>query len=167
MSQVPLRKTNLPECPVDGYVLREADEGDVAAIFGVESRCMKSQVEQYYPGEWDEKRIEVLIRDNLSRARVLLANGTTVGLYYWEQDEDAVAVLLAVIVLPEHRGLGLGTWLVACFESEAAASGASRAGLAVFRESRAARLYEKLGYRVTGQDGPAALTMEKDLAPKT
>jgi hypothetical protein len=49
--------------------------------------------------------------------------------------------------------------------SPSQASGANRAGLAVFRESRATKLYEKLGYRVTGQDGPAALTMEKDLAP--
>ncbi len=123
---------------------------------------MKPQVQRFYPGEWDEERIGRLVRENLSRAKVLVKGAKTVGCYYWEPEENAIAVLLAVMLLPEHRGKRLGTWLMACFEAEARAMGATRAGLAVFRESRAAELYRKLGYRVTGEDGPAALTMEKE-----
>ena len=36
-----------------------------------------------------------------------------------------------------------------------------QAGLAVFKDNPAIRLYERLGYEVTGRDGPNALEMQK------
>jgi len=124
---------------------------------------MKAHVERHYPGGWDDKNARSLIEDNLQRAKVLVFEGRLVGFYYWSDDEPNIAGLHSIQVGKEHRGRGLGTWLMACFEMEAKAKDKRFVELAVFEDNPAQRLYERLGYQVSGQDGPHALEMRKVL----
>jgi GNAT superfamily N-acetyltransferase len=126
---------------------------------------MKPEVERLYPGEWDEGRALGILRENLERAWVVERGGETVACYYWSVEAPATAVLLSIQVAPAHRSKGLGTWLMACFEREAQACGMAEAGLAVFEGNPAMGLYCRLGYEVSGMDGPSAYEMRKALAP--
>jgi GNAT superfamily N-acetyltransferase len=154
---------SLPAPPDPAYVLRAATEADVMSILAMDRVHMRPAVERWYPGEWDEQNALGVLQDNLERARVVERNGEVVGCYYFWTEEPAIAVLHSVQVVPDHRGAGVGSWLISCFETEARRLGMKHAGLAVYKDNPALRLYERLGYRVSGTDGPGAWEMLKDL----
>jgi len=56
-------------------------------------------------------------------------------------------------VLPAYRRHGFGARLLGWFATDAAAAGIPRLDLGVHRDNPARRLYERDGYRVTGEDG--------------
>ena len=62
--------------------------------------------------------------------------------------------IVDIAVLASHRGRGLGARVLAECRSECGAAGA-RLELRVAPDNPARRLYERLGFRVTGQDAVA------------
>ena len=152
----------MPECGIAGYRLRTATQADVDAIVDMDRDHMKAEVEKHY--QWDEENAREIVAENLDRARVLLFNRQMVGGYYWWIEKPDMAVLHSIQVAAAHRNKGLGRWMMACFEADAFSAGLKRVGLAVFTGNPARELYERLGYKVTGNDGPNAVEMEKRLA---
>jgi GNAT superfamily N-acetyltransferase len=152
----------MPEYGITGYRLRTATRADVDAIVDMDRAHMKAEVEKHY--RWDEENARKIVVENLDRARVLMFKRQMVGGYYWWIEKPDIAVLHSIQVAAAHRNKGLGKWLMACFENEAFAAGLKRAGLAVFTGNSARAFYERLGYKVTGNDGPNAVEMEKRLA---
>jgi GNAT superfamily N-acetyltransferase len=150
---------------VPGYSLRPAEQADVEAILEMDRSHMKEEVEKYF--QWDEENARQIIVDNLDRARVLVFQNRMVGLYYWWSEPPNLAILGSIQVASGHRNKGLGKRLMGDFEDQAWAAGLRRAGLAVFTGNPARAFYERLGYRVTGNDGPHAWEMEKDLTNPT
>ena len=70
----------------------------------------------------------------------------------WEQSEGDFCVLHRLCVNPELQGQGLARQTMAHMEAEALARGFDSVRLDVFSQNpHAQRLYEKLGYRRTGQ----------------
>jgi ribosomal protein S18 acetylase RimI-like enzyme len=124
---------------------------------------MKPEVERLYPGSWDEENALKIVTDNLDKACVLDNEGKAVGCYYWWVEEPSMAVLHSIQIVVEHRNKGVGCWVMACFETQAREHGLRNAGLAVFEGNPAIRLYERIGYAVSGRDGPSALEMRKSL----
>ncbi|MDP6627229.1 MAG: GNAT family N-acetyltransferase [Methanopyri archaeon] len=61
-----------------------------------------------------------------------------------------------------YRGKGLGSCLMGLIEERAAQEEMERVQLTVFKENRAKRLYQRLGYRVV-QDKGTSVLMEKPL----
>ena len=61
--------------------------------------------------------------------------------------------LVDIALLPPHRGRGIGTALVQDLLREAAAA-QKPVRLSVLRGQRAFRLYQRLGFEITGQAGP-------------
>ena len=60
--------------------------------------------------------------------------------------------ICGVAVLPEYRGLGIGTGLMQLAEEQAQVQGYDRVSLVVFEDNEAAvRLYRRLGYEVIDQ----------------
>lgn len=55
---------------------------------------------------------------------------------------------LAISVLPEHRGLGIGTQLIDSLLLLLRENGYLRASLSVQRENPALRLYERMGFQI-------------------
>jgi hypothetical protein len=47
MTCTPIEDSRLPECPLGGYVLRQAGVVDLPALLDIERRCMKPQVEAW------------------------------------------------------------------------------------------------------------------------
>ena len=67
---------------------------------------------------------------------------------YSTLEEDESYYVCGVALFPSHRGLGLGTRLMALAEAQAATRGLAKMSLIVFEANDGARrLYERLGYR--------------------
>lgn len=67
---------------------------------------------------------------------------------YAELEDHGSLYVSGLAVLPEHRGRGLGTQLMAAAEARAVAEGLPRVSLICFeRNEGAMRLYQRLGYR--------------------
>ncbi len=76
--------------------------------------------------------------------------------YGWVDDQSPE---LSIAVLPEYRGLGIGTLLI----NHALKDALERypaVSLSVSQDNPAANLYQRLGFEVVGQDG-SSLTMRK------
>jgi GNAT superfamily N-acetyltransferase len=105
-------------------------------------------------------------RDWLGRTAVFVAGDyeAICGAYV---REDGCAQLIAMYVLPDARGRGLGRALVAAVEDWARREGHPRVFLNVMDGNDAARaLYESCGYRSTGvrrSDDPRSLEHAKTL----
>lgn len=82
---------------------------------------------------------------------VIEIGATPAGRWYVDRRPEELH-LIDVSLLPEHRGAGIGTALVEALQEEAAASGRA-VTLHVARDNRAAALYQRLGFRITGDLG--------------
>jgi RimJ/RimL family protein N-acetyltransferase len=69
---------------------------------------------------------------------------------------DEATPELAIAVVPERRGAGVGGLLLRGLVQEAGREGFARLSLSVAHGNRARRLYEKTGFREVGDDGGAA-----------
>lgn len=104
------------------------------------------------------------------RGVVAEVDGVFVGMAYYRLfradatghgwvDEETPEV--AIGVLAEHRGRGVGTALLAALHEDAAAAGTKRLSLYVIKHNRARELYEAFGYR-TVRSTDEALVMVAD-----
>jgi len=82
---------------------------------------------------------------------IVEAGGTPVGRLYTDRGPAALTVL-DIALLAERRGAGIGTTLLRGLQAEAAALDVP-VELRVVRTGRARRLYERLGFQATGDDG--------------
>ena len=82
---------------------------------------------------------------------VILNNGQPVGRLYVDRRAQEIRIL-DIALLPAHRGLGIGTPLITALMAEAA--GSERAlGVYVDRDSRAQRLFARLGFSAREVNG--------------
>ncbi len=113
---------------------------------------------------WSEQQKHVFLRqqfeaqDRHYRAHythasfdVIVAAGEPVGRLYVARWPEEIR-LIDVALLPERRGGGVGTAVLADLQREAAAS-AKPLRIHVERYNRALRLYERLGFRVIEDRG--------------
>lgn len=135
----PLR--SMPE----GYVLREASEGDAIGIAAV--------LESSFLDRWSEERVmnELLENVGVPETYIVEANGVVVGTasYQHQKDPDPEAGWLHYVgVLPEARGFGLGEVLSQRVLIEALARGNSSVYLTT-DDPRvpAIKTYLKLGFK--------------------
>lgn len=82
---------------------------------------------------------------------VILVAGVPVGRLYVDRRSDEARVV-DLALLPDHRGLGIGTHLLHGLMAEAAAAG-RRLTVHVEQFNPAQHLYDRLGFRQVGQDG--------------
>lgn len=84
-----------------------------------------------------------------SRARIVVVDGADVGVVVVEWQADA-AFIAGIEILPAYQGRGLGAAIVRDVIAEAAASGLP-VTLQVLKINPARRLYERLGFTITGE----------------
>jgi ribosomal protein S18 acetylase RimI-like enzyme len=96
-------------------------------------------------------------REPIGAAWVRLLTGGTPG-YGWV---DYQTPELTIAILPEHRGNGIGTQLLAQL-LELARTRYRAVSLSVSRENPARRLYERAGFKTVARD-EHSLTMKKEL----
>jgi ribosomal protein S18 acetylase RimI-like enzyme len=90
------------------------------------------------------------VRAYLDVAQIIEANGQSVGLLKVLEESESLRIV-QLQILPTHQGLGIGTSLVRALLEQAHAQG-TKVTLSVLRVNHARRLYERLGFRVVGED---------------
>ena len=122
---------------------------------------------------WDDNQKQAFIKMQfLARERsqprvdnkIILLNGRAVGRMLVDRTETPM-VLRDIALLTEYRNAGIGSRLIQQLMTEAASAGKS-IRLHVVASSPAVRLYERLGFRSTGDDAGAAY-LEMKWVPAT
>ena len=83
--------------------------------------------------------------------RIILQDSEAIGRLLIDQEERFL-VLIDIALLPAHQNRGVGTKLVQSLLEEAAATGKS-VRLQVLATNPAVRMYERLGFAATDNDG--------------
>lgn len=96
-------------------------------------------------------------------SRIILLDGRPVGRMMVDRGESAI-LLRDIALLPEYRNAGIGSRLIQELMQEATAAG-KPIELHVVSTSPAVRLYERLGFRRSGETGPEAAYLEMKWVP--
>lgn len=132
------------------YDLRPATESEKDLIFESYRITVGPYVAKAWG--WDES----LQRENFWKHhpfkdfKVIQLENSFGGGLHMEEDESDVYIRM-IFLLPEFQGLGIGTQLITDLHHVARNQGKGL-GLKVIRGNPACRLYERLGFIVTGQD---------------
>lgn len=95
-----------------------------------------------------------LIRYNLAHLKLLYS---MISMKEGEEDEFHIGTIAS---LPESRGLGIGSKLLAFAEEQAVLQGYSKCSLTVKKENELAfKLYQRFGYTVSGEINKPAFSM--------
>jgi GNAT superfamily N-acetyltransferase len=137
--------------------LREATPEDEPFLLEVYAG---TRLEELEPFGWDDNQKQAFIKmqfvvrersyargDN----RIILLNGRPIGRLLVDRSE-ATILLRDIALLPEYRNAGIGSRLIQDLTNEARSAGKA-IRLHVLALSPAVRLYERLGFRRSGDDG--------------
>lgn len=145
--------------------LRDATPDDEAFLLEVYA---STRLEEFEALGWDDNQTHAFIKMQfLARERsqprvdskIILLNGRPVGRMLVDRTETPM-VLRDIALLTEFRNAGIGSRLIQELMTEAASAGKA-IRLHVVSTSPAVRLYERLGFRSTGDEaGVAYLEMK-------
>lgn len=138
-------------------LLREATREDESFLLEVYAGTRMEELQE--TGWTDEQklafiRMQFLIRERSQppvEDRIILLNGQPIGRMMVDRGETSI-VLRDIAVLTEYRNAGVGSRLLQGLMKEAASAG-KPIELHVLASSPAVRLYERLGFRRSGDDG--------------
>lgn len=138
-------------------VLRERKPEDESFLLEVYASTRLEELEGF---GWDDNQKQAFIRMQfLARERtyprvddrIILLNGRSIGRLMVERSEAAI-LLRDIALLAEYRNAGIGGRLVHDLIKEATSAG-KPIELHVVASSPAVRLYERLGFRRSGDEG--------------
>ena len=140
---------------------RPVEPGDEELLYRIYAG---TRAEELAPVPWSEAQKEAFLRmqfraQSLDYAAnfpdaeflVILAGGEAAGRLYVHRRADEVRIV-DIALLPERRGAGIGGAILRSLLAEAAAA-AKPVRIHVEHLNPALRLYERLGFRRTGDDG--------------
>jgi predicted acetyltransferase/N-acetylglutamate synthase-like GNAT family acetyltransferase len=130
--------------------LRPAQGEDFAFCRRIKHKTMRWIAEQLFG--WDEQRQDERFasRWRLDETRIIKYAGDDVGWLQTKPAEDAVFIASIYLDIPFH-GRGIGTQVMRIVIDEARRDGKA-VTLGVVKINPARRLYERLGFRTTGED---------------
>lgn len=144
--------------------IRQAELSDYPSVAALEELVFQAHREarpDYFKdqaGTYSRQEFEALLSQPCPIAVVAEREGTVVGLCFGKVEETPenqwcrsrkVAFLEDLVTLPQCRGQGIATELLAAARTQAVAAGAESLELCVWGfNQQARRLYEKLGMRV-------------------
>jgi ribosomal protein S18 acetylase RimI-like enzyme len=135
------------------FELRPATAGDRDLLWGLHQAAMRDVVEQAWG--WDEpwQRAHFHARFDPDAFSVIVAGGREVGALRLERREGELYVA-DLQIAPEEQGHGVGTAVLQHVIAEADGLGAAVTLQVLKVNVRARRLYERLGFYVTGEVDP-------------
>jgi ribosomal protein S18 acetylase RimI-like enzyme len=141
------------ERPHVNYRLRPAGANDREFLFALHCETMRSVIEQTWG--WDEEwqRRDFEQRFGTYAASVIEVDRQAVGGLLLQTTLTAVDII-ELQILPAHQGKGTGTSVLERVIGDAAHRSLAITLSVVPANPRAKRLYERLGFEVTGVDEP-------------
>ena len=147
-----------------GVLVRLSEQADLDTLFPIYCEVMRDYVTQTY-GAWDEaaQRRAYFEGFPVGRAQVILHGYDIAGAIDCQRHRDRWTIN-NIEIAPEFQNLGIGTWLITRLLQQAHGDGVP-VDLEVLKVNVGARrLYDRLGFAVTGEtdthwqmrDGPLA-----------
>ncbi len=131
--------------------IRPATAEDREWLFELHEAAMLESVERNHgPWQRDEQRERFFARDE-TEVRIVLVDDVPVGAVHLADGVDDALHIGLLEVHPTSQGRGIATKVIEALDEEAARAGRDLT-LRVRRDNPARRLYERLGFRVTGED---------------
>jgi len=130
--------------------LRAATPEDASFLFQLQCATMKAYVVQTW-GEWDETWQSRYFRERFDPAstQIVVVQGQDAGVL-WVERCPTEFFLRSIAILPAFQRHGIGTWLIQSLIAEAHGQGLP-VMLRVLKVNPARRLYERLGFHITGE----------------
>lgn len=146
-----LREEQAADLPALREMFRQQRRDDFAAL-PLNDAARLALIDQ----QFDAQRSDYRRRFPGMLPLVVTEQDRLVGRLYLAQAEQAQLRILDIALLPAHRGRGLGTALLRAVQAHAAARSLS-VGLQVYRDNRAAGLYQRLGFQAVADNDIAWL----------
>jgi len=143
------------------FTLRPATTDDRDWLFALRHATMRPYVEETWHA-WDDAvqrtRFEAALALELTDLQIIVTGGRDAGLLHVQHDADGV-FLANIQVHPDFQNRGLGTAVIRALLGDAQAR-REPVRLQVLKVNRAAcRLYQRLGFAVTGETEHHVLLM--------
>ena len=153
------RGASLPGIGATQISLRPAVEADIPWLLDLWHESMSPHfLAAGVPAALEQPLHRLMVR--FGCASIVLFHGDPAGMLKVSQD-DLAWTLVQVMLSPEHRNKGVGSFLIRSLIAEARAHGATLS-LSVLKENPAFALYQRLGFNIMAEE-PHAHTMR--LAP--
>ncbi len=129
------------------FDLRKATEGDFYRLLSIRNLVLREYIEQVRG--WDDAREEARFRKNFDAetTQVVMSVDLVVGFLGVREEDDHLYIAQAYII-PEFQGRGIGTGLI----REVLSRGVPVELWVMNTNTGARRLYERLGFQVTGEE---------------
>lgn len=101
---------------------------------------------KHYRDHYAESQFDIVLADDVAAGRLYVFRG------------PKEIRIVDISLLPQFRGRGIGRGLLEGLQAEARESGKTL-GIHVERYNPALRLYERLGFKTAGEEGPVYLYM--------
>jgi ribosomal protein S18 acetylase RimI-like enzyme len=142
--------------------LRPEEPGDESFLFQVYA---STREEELALTNWDQATRTAFLNHQFAAMRhgyksmsptgeflIVLSDQTPVGRLVIYRTAEMIRVV-DIALLPAARSKGIGSHVMRRLQTEATAAGVS-VQLQVFQNNRAQHLYQRLGFKIAGQDGP-------------
>lgn len=147
--------------PLPSLRLRPAEEADVPFLLDLRAKAMGAHYQALGLAP-DAEHLEARVRIGFDVAQIIEVEGQAVGLIKVQRPPGEWHVM-QLQVLPLAQGRGIGGALLRALLDEAGRAGVA-VTLSVLKVNRARRLYERLGFVVTGEAGDDGYHMRADPA---
>jgi ribosomal protein S18 acetylase RimI-like enzyme len=132
------------------WSLRTATSADRDFLFELNRAAFRAYVDATWGWDENEQMAFFDARFDPTRRQIVESQGVDIGELVVE-DRPHEIYLARVALLPEWQGRGIGRSIVLSLLAQAAATGKTVVLEVLHSNPRAARLYEELGFEVTGR----------------
>ncbi|SVD59226.1 uncharacterized protein METZ01_LOCUS412080 [marine metagenome] len=132
------------------YTLERATDADRDWLFALYETTMRGIIDDAVG--WNDHAQQIRFDESyrVSQFELVIQNEVRVGALYRAAHQNRLHISL-ILILPPHQGRSLGTHIIEnsqphCLEQD------STLTLSTFKNNPALRLYQRLGFEVTGED---------------
>ncbi len=128
---------------------RQVTEADYDFLSALRIEAMKGYIEEVYG--WDEEFQQDYFRKSFKpeHKRIIQCGGIDMGMYYVVEEDDSY-VIKRIEIFREYQNRGIGTKILRDLLKRAKQQ-KKAVRLRVFKINPAQRLYQRLGFQITGE----------------
>ena len=133
------------------YTLKPYTQADYQFVYEVKKICYQKYVEENF-GKWDDdeqyEMFDAFLKTSAKDIFIIFVDDKKAGFINGDDLDENTYVQGNICLLPEFQNMGIGTSLLSQICEDHINQNIS---LKVFKQNPAKRLYERLGFMVTGE----------------
>ncbi len=131
------------------YTFRPCTFDDFDFLFELKKQNFKYYVDKIWGWDDNEQRQKLMrdLKEHLEHKKIIMINNCVAGIYASHITEDGDLFINEISILPKYQNMGIGSNILNDVLRENHERG-TKTILQVFKENRARKLYESLGFRI-------------------